>query len=81
MKFGLLFSSTIFEAKKIVPMFPVYYIFNGMMLVLFGLQVFWTYFILKVCVRAIMKGKVEDSRSSSESLSEEESEPGSKKDS
>jgi len=63
-------NSTLIEAPKIVPMFPAYYIFNSMLMILLVLHAFWTYYILKIAVKAIVSGKVEDSRSSSESLSE-----------
>jgi len=63
-------NSTLIEAPKIVPMFPAYYIFNSMLIVLLVLHAFWTYYILKVAVKAVVSGKIEDSRSSSESVSE-----------
>lgn len=50
--------STCFDAKLIVPMFPAYYIFNSLLLLLLLLHIIWTYFILKVCYRAIQSGKV-----------------------
>ena len=57
----LVIGSTCFDAKKIVPMFPAYYIFNSLLLLLLVLHVIWTYFILKVLYRAIQSGKVSDS--------------------
>ena len=50
--------STCFDAKLIVPMFPAYYIFNSMLLLLLVLHFIWTYFILKVCYRAVLSGQV-----------------------
>ena len=47
-----------YEAPQILPMFAAYYIFNSMLLVLLGLHVFWTYFILKVIVKALKSGRV-----------------------
>jgi len=63
-------NSTLIEAPKIVPMFPAYYIFNGMLMILLVLHAFWTYYILKVAVKAVVSGKIEDSRSSTETVSE-----------
>ncbi|CAL8148045.1 unnamed protein product [Orchesella dallaii] len=51
-------NSTLIEAPKIVPMFPAYYIFNSMLIILLVLHTFWTYYILKVAVKAIVSGKV-----------------------
>jgi len=51
-------SSTLIEAPRIVPMFPAYYIFNGMLSILLFLHVFWTYFICKVVFKALYSGKV-----------------------
>lgn len=50
--------STCIGAKEIVPMFPAYYIFNSLLLMLLLLHVIWTYFILKVLYRAILSGQV-----------------------
>jgi len=60
-------NSTLIEAPKIIPMFPAYYIFNGMLTILLGLHIFWTYFICKVAYKALASGKIQDTRSSSES--------------
>jgi len=70
--------STCFDAKLIVPMFPAYYIFNSLLLLLLVLHIIWTYFILKVCYRAIQSGKTgTDARSSSsEDFSEDNSKSG-----
>ena len=58
--------NTLFEATNIVPMFPAYYIFNSLLILLLVLHVYWTYFILRIIVNSAVKGKVEDDRSSSE---------------
>lgn len=50
--------STCIGAKEIVPMFPAYYIFNSLLLLLLVLHIIWTYFILKVLYRAILSGQV-----------------------
>ncbi|CAG7721492.1 unnamed protein product [Allacma fusca] len=70
---GVILKSTMYEAPMILPMFAAYYIFNSMLLILLGLHVFWTYFILKVAVKALRSGQVDDARSSSETSGEESS--------
>jgi len=50
--------STCIDAKKIVAMFPAYYIFNTLLVLLLGLHIIWTYFILKVLYKAILSGNV-----------------------
>lgn len=61
--------STTIEAPKIIPMFPAYYIFNTLLLLLLLLHVIWTWLILKIGYRAIRAGQMEgDLRSSSSSL-------------
>lgn len=69
---GIILKSTMYEAPMILPMFPAYYIFNSMLLVLLALHVFWTYFILKVAIKALRSGTVDDARSSSETSSSED---------
>lgn len=59
--------STSIEAPKIVPMFPAYYIFNTLFLLLLTLHVIWTGVILKVAYRTFQGGIMErDLRSASE---------------
>lgn len=53
----IMYSTTI-EAPQIVEMFPAYYIFNGLLSTLLVLHVVWTYFILKICYKAMYTGKV-----------------------
>jgi ceramide synthetase len=55
---AFLYGSTCIGAKEIVPMFPAYYIFNSLLLLLLLLHIIWTYFILKVLYRAILSGQV-----------------------
>jgi len=55
--------STVYEAAQIVPMFPVYYIFNFLMTTLQILHVVWTYYILKIAYKSLVSGVLEDSRS------------------
>jgi len=48
-------------------MIPAYYIFNAMLMIIFCLNVFWTYFILKMAFNALRQGDVKkDARSSSD---------------
>ncbi|ENN71458.1 hypothetical protein YQE_11876, partial [Dendroctonus ponderosae] len=66
-----LFSTSI-EAPKIVPLFPAYYIFNGLLCVLLVLHIFWTYLILKIAYNSLNAGLMEgDIRSSSDDFSED----------
>ncbi|XP_034941966.1 ceramide synthase 6 [Chelonus insularis] len=67
--------STSIAAPKIVPMFPAYYIFNSLLILLFILHVIWTRLILKIAYNAFYAGQMEgDIRSdSSEEISDETS--------
>lgn len=61
----IIYSSSI-EAPQILPMFPAYYIFNGLLCILLCLHVVWTYIILQIVHTAIKAGQMEgDIRSSS----------------
>lgn len=61
--------STSVEATEILVMFPVYYIFNSMLLLLLCLHIAWTYMIFKVAYNSLKSGKAEnDCRSSSSEL-------------
>ncbi|KAJ3618383.1 hypothetical protein MTP99_006383 [Tenebrio molitor] len=63
---------TLTDAMKIVPDFPAYYTFNGLLLLLLALHCFWTYLILKVVAKVLGEGQVEgDVRSSSDDSSED----------
>ncbi|KOX68381.1 Ceramide synthase 4, partial [Melipona quadrifasciata] len=58
--------STSIKAPKIVPMFPAYYIFNSLLILLLFLHMIWTYLILKIAYNAFYAGQMEgDIRSSS----------------
>jgi ceramide synthetase len=58
--------STIFEAPNYVEMFPAYYIFNSLLILLLVLHSFWTYVILNVAYKSMVAGQMErDIRSSS----------------
>lgn len=50
--------STSIEAPKIVPMFPAYYIFNSLLILLLLLHAIWTYLILQIAYRAFHAGQV-----------------------
>ncbi|ERL92569.1 hypothetical protein D910_09882 [Dendroctonus ponderosae] len=64
--------NTSIEAPKIVPLFPAYYIFNGLLCVLLVLHIFWTYLILKIAYNSLNAGLMEgDIRSSSDDFSED----------
>lgn len=70
--FECFFFSTSIEAPRIVPMFPAYYIFNGLLILLLVLHIFWTYLILKIAYKALNAGQMEgDIRSSSSNYSED----------
>ena len=56
--FVFIYYSTCIDAKKLVEMFPAYYIFNTLLVLLLGLHIIWTYFILKVLYRAVLSGNV-----------------------
>lgn len=67
--------NTSIDAPKIVPMFPAYYIFNGLLILLLLLHIFWTYLILKIAYHALNAGQMEgDIRSSSEVSEDSKSE-------
>lgn len=64
--------STSIDAPTIVPMFPAYYIFNGLLCLLLVLHIFWTILILKIAYKALNSGQMEgDIRSSSSNYSED----------
>ncbi|BES92325.1 longevity assurance factor [Nesidiocoris tenuis] len=62
----ILYSTTIKAPQIVNTMFPAYYIFNGLLLLLLLLHLFWTHLILKIAYIALMSGQMEgDIRSSS----------------
>lgn len=64
--------STSIEAPKLLPMFPAYYIFNSLLLILLVLHVFWTYLILKMVYGSLYGDQVQgDIRSDSSNFSED----------
>ncbi|XP_055693041.1 ceramide synthase 5 [Lutzomyia longipalpis] len=63
--------NTSVEAPRILPMFPAYYIFNSLLVLLLVLHVVWTYLILQIAYTAVKSGQMEgDIRSSSSDFSE-----------
>lgn len=59
--------STSIEAPQILPMYPVYYIFNTLLILLLGLHLIWTYMILQIVIQTIKVGQMDgDVRSSSD---------------
>ena len=64
--------STLFDAPKVIAMYPVYYIFNALLIALECLHIFWTYLIIKIVAESMQKeeGKLEDVRESSADPSE-----------
>lgn len=53
----IIYSSS-YEATKILPMFPAYYIFNSLLLLLLVLHIGWTYLIFQIAVQALRAGQV-----------------------
>uniref|UniRef100_A0A1I8QE03 TLC domain-containing protein n=1 Tax=Stomoxys calcitrans TaxID=35570 RepID=A0A1I8QE03_STOCA len=63
--------STSIEAPKILPMFPAYYIFNSLLIMLLLLHIVWTYMILKIVIDSLQKGLMSgDIRSSDSEVTE-----------
>lgn len=63
----IIYSSSV-EAPRILPMYPVYYIFNFLLIALLVLHFIWTYMILQIVIQTIKAGQMEgDVRSSSDS--------------
>uniref|UniRef100_A0A1L8DUL0 Protein transporter n=2 Tax=Nyssomyia neivai TaxID=330878 RepID=A0A1L8DUL0_9DIPT len=63
--------NTSIEAPQILPMFPAYYIFNTLLILLLILHIVWTYLILQIAYTAVKSGQMEgDIRSSSSDFSE-----------
>eukprot|EP00092_Neocalanus_flemingeri_P104255 GFUD01133514.1.p1 GENE.GFUD01133514.1~~GFUD01133514.1.p1 ORF type:complete len:114 (+),score=14.60 GFUD01133514.1:47-388(+) len=72
--------STLYDATMIIDMFPAYFIFNGLLVILQFLHIIWTYFLFKAVHKAVTKGTVDDNRSENElEPSEDENENDAKK--
>lgn len=66
----IIYSSSI-EAPRILPMFPAYYIFNSLLILLLVLHIAWTYCILQIAYNALKAGQMEgDIRSSTSDISD-----------
>ncbi|XP_014280302.1 ceramide synthase 6 isoform X1 [Halyomorpha halys] len=64
--FWIIYSTAVSAPRLVNTMFPAYYIFNGLLLLLLALHIFWTHLILKIAYNAISAGQMEgDIRSSS----------------
>ena len=59
--------STLFVAPQHIIFYPVYYIFNGFLLLLQCLHLIWSYMILGMAIKAMRQGETEDVRSDDES--------------
>lgn len=69
----IIIRSTLFEAHRQENMFyPVYYIFNGLILSIFLMHLMWTYNILQIIVRKFTTEHISDVRSSASEMSEDE---------
>ncbi|XP_076435445.1 ceramide synthase 5-like [Babylonia areolata] len=65
--------STLFEAVPVVGMCDIYYAFNGLLITLQVLHIIWFFFILLIAKDVLFEGQPKkDSRSSDETVSEEE---------
>jgi len=47
-----------YKALAVVPMFPAYYIFNGLLCALQALHIVWTWFIVRIAIHAIKNNGV-----------------------
>ncbi|XP_078183582.1 ceramide synthase 6 isoform X6 [Callithrix jacchus] len=70
-------NTTLFESWEIVGPYPSWWVFNLLLLLVQGLNCFWSYLIVKIACKAVSRGKVsKDDRSDIESSSDDEdSEP------
>lgn len=62
----IIYSSSV-EAPTILPMFPAYYIFNSLLIMLLILHIVWTYMILKIVIDSLQKGLMSGDIRSSDS--------------
>lgn len=54
--------ATGFISQKFYPEAPFYSLFNVMLLVLYGLHVYWFYFIIRLVVKVIAGNELSDTR-------------------
>lgn len=70
--FWILYSTAIDAPRIVNTMFPAYYIFNGLLVLLLVLNLYWTYLILRIAYNSLSAGQMEgDIRSSSSDVSED----------
>lgn len=66
-------NTTLFESWEIIGPYPSWWVFNVLLLLLQVLHAIWSYLILRIAYKAVVKGKVsKDDRSDIESSSDEE---------
>ncbi|KAK5644978.1 hypothetical protein RI129_006278 [Pyrocoelia pectoralis] len=64
--------SAIWDSAEIIPVQPLYYFFNGFLIFIFALDIFWTYFLLKIIYKFWKVGHAEgDARSGSSDNNDE----------
>ncbi|XP_065108391.1 ceramide synthase 6 [Paramisgurnus dabryanus] len=77
-------NSTVFESWEIVGLFPSWWVFNLLLVMLQAMHIFWSYLIVRIACRAISRGKAgkwnplhvsKDDRSDIESSSDEDEVP------
>lgn len=74
---GIIYN-TLFKAHFVIPFFPAYYVFNSLLCTLQILHIVWTWFIIKIAIRAVSPSDpgVRDLRSDSEESGNSSSENG-----
>ncbi|KAG8452729.1 hypothetical protein GDO86_004501 [Hymenochirus boettgeri] len=66
-------NTTMFESWELIGPYPSWWLFNGLLLILQVLHIIWSYLIIRIAYKALLRGKVlKDDRSDVESSSEEE---------
>uniref|UniRef100_F7DLD1 sphingosine N-acyltransferase n=1 Tax=Equus caballus TaxID=9796 RepID=F7DLD1_HORSE len=66
-------NTTLFESWEMIGPYPSWWLFNGLLLILQVLHIIWSYLIMRIAFKALIRGKVsKDDRSDVESSSEEE---------
>ena len=53
-------NTTLFESWEIVGPYPSWWVFNLMLLLLQGMNCFWSYLIIKIACKTVSKGKVSE---------------------
>lgn len=52
--------NAVVEAPRILPIFPAYYFFNSLLILLLCLHIAWTYLILRIAYKALQAGQVRE---------------------